>query len=327
MKKILTKSIWLSTYILICAIAFLPSMSAFAAANAASSAAGNSHSLILKNDGTVWGWGNNLYGQVGDGTLAQRGVPVQVKDLKDVIRISAGNDHSLALKSDGTVWAWGSNGYGQLGNGTSNNSSTPVQISGLTGVVSIGGGAYHSIALKSDGTVWGWGRGDYGQIGNGTTSAAQKPTQVYGLTDVIAIAAGGYFNLAVKKDGTVWAWGAGGSYQLGIGTNTSNQLYPVKVANLANIIGVAAMQNNSYALDVDGKVYAWGNNHGGNPTQFGGLTDIVEIASGSSANHALALKKDGSVYTWGVNSFGQLGTGNTTNNWTPTPQLITNIQK
>jgi len=117
-----------------------------------------SHNLALKSDGTVWAWGYNKYGALGDGTTENRGTPVQVSGLNNVIAISTGAYHSLALKSDGTVWAWGDNGNGQLGNGeTWTDTSTPSQVINLSGIVSIAAGWNSSRALKSDGTVWAWG--------------------------------------------------------------------------------------------------------------------------------------------------------------------------
>src|SRR5207248_15835 len=125
---------------------------------------GENHSLALKSDGTVWAWGVNGYGQLGDGTTTNSSTPVQVRDLSGgylsgVVAVAGGDLHSLALKSDGTVWAWGYNGDGELGNGTTTNSSWPVQVrdlSGgyLSGVVAVAGGNLHSLALKSDGTVY-----------------------------------------------------------------------------------------------------------------------------------------------------------------------------
>jgi len=115
---------------------------------------GGYHSLALKSDGTVWAWGDNYYGDLGDGTTTDRNTPVQVSGLTGVTAISGGGQYSLALKSDGTVWAWGDNYHGKLGDGTTTDRYTPVQLMGLTGVTAISGGEDHSLALKSDGTVW-----------------------------------------------------------------------------------------------------------------------------------------------------------------------------
>ncbi len=139
-------------------------------------AMGYFHSLGLKSDGTVWAWGDNSFGQLGNGTYTGSSSPVQVKDprnetgatpLTGIVSVSAGEFHSLALKSDGTVWAWGDNTYGQLGHPMDSTlSNVPVQVldptdpSGmtpLTGIASVSAGFWHSLALKSDGTVWAWG--------------------------------------------------------------------------------------------------------------------------------------------------------------------------
>jgi len=142
---------------------------------------GSGHGLAIKPDGTVWAWGNNIYGQLGDGTTTHRSTPVQVSGLTDVVSVAGGWAHSLAIKFDGTVWTWGNNSNGQLGDGTATNRLTPVQI--MTDVVSVAGGWGQGLAIKSDGTVWAWGRNDYGQLGDGTRTRRLTPVQVIGLTD------------------------------------------------------------------------------------------------------------------------------------------------
>lgn len=119
----------------------------------------------MKNDGTVWAWGSNGYGQVGDGTTNNALIPLQVNGLSGVSAISGGLNHSLALKNDGTVWSWGYNLHGQLGIGYPPLSSlTPVQVTSLSDVVAIAAGSLFSAALKSDGTVWMWGYGISGAL-------------------------------------------------------------------------------------------------------------------------------------------------------------------
>jgi hypothetical protein len=127
--------------------------------------AGDSYSLALRGDGTVWAWGRNSYGQLGDGTTIPRSTPVQVSGLTGVTTLAAGFNHSLALRSDGTLWAWGANS-GRLGDGTTTHRSTPVQVSGLTGVTALAAGQSHSLALRSDGTLWAWGANFHGQNGD-----------------------------------------------------------------------------------------------------------------------------------------------------------------
>ena len=156
-------------------------------------------SLAVRNDGTVWAWGNNGLGQLGDGTTTQRLTPIQVSGLtgisavaaggeKPIVRvclgcpiISIGGPFSVALRNDGTVWTWGANRFGQLGDGTTTQRLTPVQVSGLTGVTAIAAGFAHVLALRSDGTVWAWGNNDFGQLGDGTITTRHTPVQVLGL--------------------------------------------------------------------------------------------------------------------------------------------------
>ncbi|WP_154017830.1 PKD-like domain-containing protein [Candidatus Protochlamydia phocaeensis] len=308
--------------------------------NIAAIAAGNAHSLALRSDGTVWAWGANSSGQLGNGTNVDSNLPVQVgggTPLTDVIAIAGGNGHSLALKSDGTIWAWGANSSGQLGNGTNSPSNVPVQVGGGTpflNAIAIACGSNHSLALRSDGTVWSWGANNSGQLGNGTNTNSTLPLQVGGgtpLTDVIAIAGGDIHSLALRTDGMVWAWGGNASGQLGDGTNAESDV-PVLVGGgtpFINAIAIAAGTNHSLALRGDGIVWAWGDNSlgalgNGTTTSSNlpvqtvnllGSEEIKAIASGSS--HSLALKSDGTVWAWGLNAFGELGNGTNTDSSVP----------
>ena len=220
---------------------------------------GLQHCLALKSDGTVWAWGNNEWGQLGDGTITDRYIPTQVKSLAGVIAISAGHYHSLALKSDGTVWAWGDNESGELGNGTTSNSYLPVQVKGLTKIAAIAAGEAHSLALRSDGTVWSWGNNENGQAGNGSQNTKENPAvvtpvKVNNLKNVTAIAEGGTpgggesipgaivkygagYCLALESDGTVWNWGATVGY-LEPWLQTFNNS-PQEVAGLSGITAIA----------------------------------------------------------------------------------------
>jgi alpha-tubulin suppressor-like RCC1 family protein len=164
-------------------------------------AAGGAHSLAVKSDGTVWAWGSNQYGQLGNGSNEDSSAPVQVPGLVNVIRVAGGDHYSLALKSDGTVWAWGINREGELGNGTNTETNVPVWVSGLSGVIAISAapavGPNHSLALKADGTVWAWGYNASSQLGNGGNTDSNVPIQVPGIRGAIAIAAGGAHSVAI----------------------------------------------------------------------------------------------------------------------------------
>lgn len=290
------------------------------------------HTLQLRNDGTVWAWGLNSYGQLGDGTTTNRTEPVQVSGLHNVISVASGSFHSIALKQDGTVWDWGDNSYGQLGNNSNNSSSFPVQVIGLTNIIAIEAGSTISIALKDDGTVWTWGPNAWGQLGNGTTIDSKVPVQVTGLTDVKAIQCGGISCYALKNDGLIWAWGYNENGQLGDGTYL-NRKTPVQVNGLSHIASLAAGAFHLLALKQDGTVWATGYDVDGelglgNPTPYGrinvavqvtNLTDITAIAAG--ANHSIALKQDGTVWSWGQNLYGQLGY-ETNDDFNATPSQI-----
>jgi len=219
-------------------------------------AAGFEHSLAIAADGTVWAWGHNHYGELGDGTTTDRSTPVQVQGMTDVVGI-AGGVHTMALRRDGTVWAWGNNAAGQLGDGTTTHRLTPVQVQGMADVVAIAGGGLHTIALRRDGTVWAWGRNVCGQLGDGSTRESLIPVQVQGLTDMVAIAGGGSHTIALRRDGTIWAWGDNHYGQLGDGT-TTNRSTPAQVQGMTDVVAIADDSSHPLALRRDGTVWAWG---------------------------------------------------------------------
>jgi len=294
---------------------------------------GGFHSLALKNDSTVWAWGDNFYGELGEGDTLDKYTPVQVGGITDITAISAGWYHSLALKNDSTVWAWGTNWDGQLGDSTNVGRYTPVQVRGfgnvgyLTGITAIATEGWHSLALKKDSTIWAWGWNHYGQLGN-NTGIDSTPVKVGFLNKITAIAVGNAHSLALKNDSTVWAWGFNGAGELGDG-NTIDRMAPVQVRGPGNvgflkgIIAIAGGGNHSLALKNDGTVWTWGYNIYGQlgdgttinrttPVQVNGLTNVVAISGGGW--HSLALKNDGSVWTWGYNQDGELGNDTSGNN-------------
>ncbi|MCL2047828.1 MAG: hypothetical protein FWG87_03780 [Defluviitaleaceae bacterium] len=275
------------------------------------SAARGQYTVAVKADGTVWAWGNNDAGQLGDGTTIRKTTPVQVVDLTGVVAVSAGNGHTVALKADGTVWAWGNNGNGQLGDGTTTTSYTPVQVKGLTGVIAISTGSGFTVALKADGTVWAWGSNNSGQLGDGTPTQRHEPVQATAVSGVTVVSAGSGFTVASKSDGTVWA---------------SNQ-----VVGLTDVTTVSAGREYAVALKSDGTAWAWGRNYYGEhgngatgtsttPVQVVDLTGFTAVSAGTV--HTVALKADGTVWGWGYNNSGQLGNGGTAvNNTTPVQTL------
>ena len=319
----------------------------------------NGYSLALSADGTVYTWGRNEYGQLGNGVTATNSpVPVAVKTAgtpmegKTIVQISAKVWYALALASDGTVYSWGFNSWGQLGNGTSgtaNNASAPVAVKtagtpmeGKT-IVQVAAGATHSLALATDGTIYAWGKNEYGQLGNDSTinspiSVAVKTTGTpMDGKKIIQIHAGYEHSLALASDGTVYAWGRNNSGQLGKNDATDAHI-PAAVQTLGTpmagkvIVQLAAGNSQSMALASDGTVYTWGWNQYGQlgngtttnsripvavvttGTPLAGKT-ISQIAAGNA--HALAMTDDGTVYTWGWNQYGQLGNNSTINSSLP----------
>lgn len=239
--------------------------------------AGSYHSLAVREDGTVWSWGLNEDGQLGDGTTSNRDYPVQVKSLSGIMAIAGGTSHSVALKEDGTVWTWGSNQWGQLGNGTLESAATPIQVMGLSSVTAVASKGLHTLALLSNGKVKAWGSGEFGQLGNGVYGSddnhnrlySRVPVDVAELTNITAIASGYSHSLALKEDRTVWAWGSGDSGVLGKGASEF-EAFPSQVPGLTDIIAIAGSTLNSLALKEDQTLWGWGDNHWG---QLGKETD------------------------------------------------------
>lgn len=168
------------------------------------------HTHALKKDGSLWGWGWNVTGSLGDGTGMYRHVPGPIGTDKDWVSVVDANDYTLALKQDGSLWAWGSNLDGQLGDGSREGKSVPTRIGNDRDWKIIAGGFAHSLALKQDGSLWNWGLNYFGQLGDGTTQDSLTPKRIGLDTDWAAICAGETHALAAKRDGSVWFWGLKG---------------------------------------------------------------------------------------------------------------------
>ncbi|CAN7499354.1 fibronectin type III domain-containing protein [Acidovorax sp. LjRoot66] len=304
------------------------------ASGVASISSGANHACALTTAGAVQCWGNNGYGQVGNGSTTNQSTPQPVTGLSSgVAAIAAGQFHTCALTTAGAVQCWGANNSGQLGDGSTTNQSTPQPVTGLaSGVASIAAGVAHTCALTLAGAVQCWGSNSSGQLGDGSLTSKSTPQPVTGLASgVAAIAAGNYYTCALTTAGAVHCWGQNTLGQLGDGSAT-NRSTPQPVTGLASgVAAIAAGANHTCALTTAGAVQCWGyNNFGqlgdGSATDRSTPQPVTGLASGVAAIaagvlHTCVLTTAGAVQCWGWNSSGQLGDGRTTNK--NTPQSVT----
>ncbi len=347
---------------------------------------GEDFTVGLKPDGSLWTWGANEAGQLGDGTFDDRGVPGRVcapgatdcdaEPFEGAIAVSTGRAHAIVLKDDGTVWAFGNNWDGQVGDGTWDHKTTPVPVCAvgaqdctadpLTDVVAIAAGYVFSAALKDDGTLLAWGGGYDGQLGNATQMASNTPVQVcaegetdpcsafLGSVEVFAAGGGGH-TLALQTDGTLWGWGHNKAGQVGNGDSDVNHvLTPTRVCDqggsypctafLPDVVDVDAWSAHSLALQADGTLWGWGGN---DQYELGAVTTDIcyngtvctetpvpvclsgddpctqpfgDVEAFAAARRfSTALRTDGSVWAWGDNTESQLGTGDTVMGQVPAP--------
>ena len=304
---------------------------------------GYKFSLALKQDGTVWSWGQNNNGELGLGNTTEYSEPQQITDIKEKITdVKTGYYHSIALTEKGEVYTWGYNGNGQLGNGTREDSLVPVKVTGLENIAKIDAYKYITIALTQNGEVYVWGSG-YGAkpvklnftrkiidvSGNLVLAENRKAynldeTKSYGK-DLIKVVAGYNHYLGLTSDGEVYAWGSNSYGQLGNGNNTSSStavkvVTPDGKSNMTNIVDISAGDSYSIITDKDGKVYTFGyygdyrtanTVHSNKPVEIQDLYK-TELVAASEGGHTAIVDWDGNVYTVGLNDYGQLGLKDTT---------------
>ena len=291
------------------------------------------HSCALKSDGTVYCWGLNAYGQLGNDSTSDSLIPVQAQ-ISDVSQITLGAHFVCALKSDGTVYCWGQNYEGNLGNNSTTESHIPVQVQGLSDATYIGAGDSSICAVRSDSSLVCWGSNGSGELGDGTNDQRLTPVQVKGvggsgnLTDVVQVMGGWLQTCAVTSAGSAFCWGGNNSGQLG-NNSTEDSNVPVQVVSLSGVNQVSTGMTHSCAVKSDGTVYCWGADYNGQlgdnsynasliPVQVVGTAGNGQLSGINSVSvgydFSCALNGDGAEFCWGSNSAGGLGDGSAVSN-------------
>lgn len=329
---------------------------------------GQYFSTAVKNDGTLWTWGYNYYGALGDNTTLGKSSPIQTISLgTNWSMVSAGYRHTGAVKNDGTLWMWGNNTYGQLGNNaTLLKHSSPVQtIAGGTNWKQVSCGTSNTSAIKADGTLWMWGSGQSGVLGNNATTNVSSPVQTVsgGTTWWKVQSCGSNNTVAIKTDGTLWTWGLNTFGQLGnsgaVGTPVSSPIQTIAGGNNWRSVGVgahwyfgclmAAIKDEAYVASLttnlqssgvdiatnyipasqfrSGNLWGWGRNdlgQLGDNTTVHKSSPVQTVAGGANwtqvvaaADYSYALNVNSQIWTWGNNPNGQLGNNSLTASSSP----------
>ena len=307
-----------------------------------------STSFAIYHDGSLWGWGWNGSGKIGNGTTKTVYSPVQI--MNDVVAVSSGDEYTMAIKSDNSLWGWGTNESGQLGNGkitiydedynvvVDNDYRTPVKI--MEDVASVSAGARHTMVIKTDGSLWGFGTGAH-RIGNYTSEVHLNPVWI--MNDVVAVSAGLHHTMAIKTDGSLWGWGSNNFGQLGDGAGGwfTQSLAPIKI--MEDVVAVSSGSVHTMAIKADGTLWGWGDNFYGqvgdgtvatiidgkyisedsyhfSPVQV--MEDVIAVSAGNGST--MVIKTDGSLWGFGSNGMGSLGDGTSENRYSPI-KIIENV--
>ena len=294
---------------------------------------GNNHTFIIKNDGSVWACGYNIYGQLGlgiSGSSAKKTTFTQVTtNISDVKQIACGQNHTFILKNDGSIWSCGLNDRGELGlnsdNDTYTSTFTQVTTNINNDVKQIACGGLHTFILKNDGSLWSCGNNSSGRLGLGTSGSSANKTTFTKVTtninnDVKQISCGGDHTFILKNDGSVWSCGYNYWGQLGLGNDDNKSTFTQVTTNISDVKQIACGGNHTFILKNDGSIWACGYNAAGNlglgsddtedHVTFVQVTtninnDVNQIVSGY--DHIFILKNDGSVWACGRNTYGDLG--------------------
>jgi alpha-tubulin suppressor-like RCC1 family protein len=283
---------------------------------------GGTTTLAIKPDGSLWGWGRNYNGQLGNGNTNSVMKPTQIGNETTWAFVSSASSHNAAIKTDGSLWVCGYNYTGGLGLGDTSDRRVFTQVVAGTKWVFVSAGYSCTFAIKPDGSLWAWGNNDRGRLGLGDTSDRDVPTRVGTDIDWALVSAGNNHTVAIKTDGSLWAWGSGYYGQLGDGNyyDYTTCYVPTQVGSDTDWALVSAGETYTVAVKTDGSLWTWGRNddygqlglgdklNRNVPTRVGNDTNWKLVSAGNK--HTVAIKTDGSLWAWGYNYRGQLGNGN-----------------
>ncbi|MGZ9108866.1 MAG: RCC1 domain-containing protein [Micavibrio sp.] len=288
------------------------------------SGSGNTHSCGIKADGSLWCWGNNSDGQLGDNTTTRRLVPTAVSGGGTWLQVSAGGLHSCGIKTDSTLWCWGQGGNGALGNGGTGNLLVPTAVAGTW--LQVSAGSIHTCGIKTDNTLWCWGYNGAGRLGDNTTTQRNSPTAINGGGTWLQVSASKLNTCGIKTDNTLWCWGDNGSGEVGDGTSTQ-RLVPTSVNGGGTWAQVSGGGNHTCGLKSNYTLWCWGYNGSGRlgdnttlqrlvPTAISGSDTWLQISAGDV--HTCGIKTDDTLWCWGDNGLGEVGDGTSTQRLVPT---------
>ncbi|QNN51742.1 cutinase family protein [Nocardioides mesophilus] len=291
---------------------------------------GGGQSCQVRVDSSLWCWGANAYGQLGDGTRTRRLNPTKVASAGSWETVSTGGSTTCGIKSDATLWCWGLNYKGQVGDGTRDNRMYPQKIAG--GYASVSTNYFHSCGIKTTGALFCWGANANGQLGDGTTDTRGRPRRVGDAVDWVSVTTGGTHTCGVRRDGSAWCWGANDFGQLGDGTR-SRRLTPMRVGTAQDWVQLSSAWLHTCGVTTGGEVRCWGDNREGQlgdgttllrttPTPVVSDETFVDVATGQQ--HSCAVGADRTAWCWGANNYGQLGNGSVTD--AASPQMVAGEQ-